>query len=52
MQRREIPSCGFAQSKELKIPIRDYLASILSGLAELPVSRVAQITPVAWVAAN
>ena len=35
-----------------KIPIRDYLASILPGLAELPVSRVTQLTPAAWVAAN
>ncbi len=33
----------------LKIPIRDYLASILPGLAELPVSRVAQLTPAAWM---
>jgi len=38
--------------RRLKIPIRDYLASILPGLAELPVSRVAQLTPAAWMAAN
>jgi hypothetical protein len=28
----------------LRIPIRDYLAAILPGLAELPVNRVAQLT--------
>jgi hypothetical protein len=38
--------------RRLKIPIHDYLASILPGLAELPVSRVAQLTPAAWMAAN
>jgi transposase len=38
--------------RRLKIPIRDYLASILPGLAELPVSRAAQLTPAAWMAAN
>ena len=38
--------------RRLKIPIRDYLASILPGLAELPVSHVAQLTPAAWMAAN
>ena len=36
--------------RRLKIPIRDYLASILPGLAELPVRRVAQLTPAAWIA--
>jgi len=32
--------------RRLKIPMRDYLASILPGLAELPISRVAELTPV------
>ncbi len=36
--------------RRLKIPIRDYLASILPGLADLPISRVAKLTPAAWVA--
>jgi transposase len=36
--------------RRLKIPIRDYLASILPGLAELPVSRLAQLTPTVWAA--
>jgi hypothetical protein len=34
----------------LKIPIRDYLGSILPGLADLPVSRIAKLTPTAWAA--
>jgi hypothetical protein len=36
--------------RRLKLPIRDYLASILPGLAELPVKRVAELTPTAWAA--
>ena len=31
--------------RRLKIRIRDYLGSILPGLADLPVSRVAEPTP-------
>src|SRR5208282_3215337 len=38
--------------RRLKIPIRDYLASILTGLAELPVSPATQLTPAACVATN
>jgi transposase len=38
--------------RRLKIPIRDYLAAILPGLAELPLNRVDQLTPAAWLAAN
>jgi transposase len=38
--------------RRLKIPIRDYLASILPGLADFPASRVAQLTPAAWLASN
>ena len=36
--------------RRLKIPLRDYLASILPGLADLPVRRVAELTPTAWAA--
>jgi len=36
--------------RRLQIPIRDYLASILPGLADLPVRRVAELTPTAWAA--
>src|SRR5271165_3955634 len=37
-------------SLSLKIPIRNYLASILPGLADLPVRRVVELTPTAWAA--
>ena len=36
--------------RRLKIPIRYYLSPILPGLADLPVSRVAELTPGAWAA--
>jgi transposase len=36
--------------RRLHLPIRDYLAAILPGLADLPVSRVAELTPTAWAA--
>jgi transposase len=36
--------------RRLQLPIRDYLAAILPGLADLPVSRVAELTPIAWAA--
>jgi hypothetical protein len=41
---------GSGDLRRLQIPIRDYLASILPGLADLPVRRVAALTPTAWVA--
>jgi transposase len=33
--------------RRLQIPIRDYLTAILPGLADLPISRVAALTPTA-----
>jgi transposase len=36
--------------RRLKLPIREYLGSILPGLANLPVQRVTQYTPAAWAA--
>jgi transposase len=36
--------------RRLKLPIREYLASALPGLANLPVQRVNQCTPAAWAA--
>jgi transposase len=36
--------------RRLQIPIRDYLTAILPGLADLPVSRVAELTLTAWAA--
>ncbi len=38
--------------RRLKIPIRNYLADILPGLANASVQRTAEITPVAWAAKN
>ena len=36
--------------RRLKISVRDYLASILPGLADLPIRRLPDLTPAAWVA--
>jgi transposase len=36
--------------RRLKIPVREYLASVLPGLANLSVQRVAELTPMAWTA--
>ncbi len=36
--------------RRLKLPVRDYLAKILPGLADTPVQRVATLTPAAWAA--
>ena len=38
--------------RRLGIPVREYLASILPGLADLPVQRVGQYTPAAWAASR
>jgi hypothetical protein len=34
--------------RRLRIPVRDYLAAILHGLTDVPVQRVANLTPTAW----
>ena len=36
--------------RRLSLPIRDYLASVLPGLADFPRNRVAELTPSAWAA--
>jgi hypothetical protein len=36
--------------RRLKIPVRDYLAKVLPGLAYAPVQRIAELTPAAWAA--
>src|SRR4029077_20367315 len=36
--------------RRLKLPVRDYLAAILPGLADLPIQRLPELTPSAWVA--
>jgi transposase len=36
--------------RRLKIPVRDYLASVLPGLADFPINRIGELTPSAWAA--
>ena len=36
--------------RRLKLPVRNYLAAILPGLADLPIQRLEERTPAAWVA--
>ena len=34
--------------RRLKIPVRDYLGSVLPGLSDFPVNQIAELTPAAW----
>jgi hypothetical protein len=43
---------GILQSDGYAVPIRDYLCSILPGLANFPINRIAERTPAAWLAQN
>ena len=36
--------------RRLSLPVRDYLGSVLPGLANFPIKRVAELTPSAWAA--
>jgi hypothetical protein len=36
--------------RRLKVPVRDYLASVLPGLGDFPMRRIAELTPAAWAA--
>ena len=36
--------------RRLKIPIREYLATVLPGLADISIQRLAELTPSAWAA--
>jgi transposase len=36
--------------RRLTVPVRDYLAAILPGLANTSILRVAELTPAAWIA--
>ena len=36
--------------RRLKIPIREYLCSILPGLANFPINHIAELTPASWLA--
>ena len=38
--------------RRLKIPIRDYLGSVLPGLADRPINQTAELTPAAWATRN
>jgi transposase len=38
--------------RPLSLPIRDYLRSVLPGLADFPITRVAELTPSAWATRN
>ena len=38
--------------RRLNIPIRDYLRSVLPGLANRPISQIAELTPAAWANRN
>lgn len=34
--------------RRLKIPVRDYLAAILPGMADVPIQKLAELTPARW----
>ena len=38
--------------RRLRIPLREYLASILPGMANLPIQRIHSCTPAAWAASR
>jgi hypothetical protein len=38
--------------RRLKIPIKEYLAGVLPGLADRCVQRLSELTPTAWAAAR
>jgi hypothetical protein len=38
--------------RRLKIPVRDYLGSVLPGLGDFPINRIAELTPAAWATRN
>jgi hypothetical protein len=38
--------------RRLSLSVRDYLGSLLPGLADFPLNRVAELTPTAWAICN
>ena len=38
--------------RRLKLPVRNYLAAVLPGLADLPIQRLSELTPSAWATQN
>jgi len=41
-----------ATCRRLKIPVRDYLGSVLPGSGDFPISRITELTPAAWATQN
>lgn len=39
-------------TRRLKLPVRNYLAAVLPGLADLPIQRLPELTPSAWATQN
>ena len=37
--------------RRLQVPVRDYFAAVLAGLADLPIQRLPELTPSAWASA-
>jgi len=38
--------------RRLKLPVRDYLAEVLPGLADLPIKRLSSLTPSIWASSG
>ena len=38
--------------RRMNIPVRDYVAAILPGLADISIQRLAELIPAAWAARN
>ena len=38
--------------RRIKLPVREYLGSVLPGLANVPIQRVGELTPTAWAASR
>jgi transposase len=38
--------------RRLKVPVRNYMAAVLPGLADLPIQRLPELTPSAWATQN
>jgi hypothetical protein len=45
LARRSVETC-----RRLVLPVRQYLATVLAGLADFPIQRVAELTPRGWAA--
>jgi hypothetical protein len=50
--RIDLEKLGLESCRRLKLPVRDYLAAVLRGLADLPIQRIPALTPAAWAAAQ